>query len=104
MEKSVERCVLSIIEGENGDAESDEEVDSLESKLVVKLLCKHGRSPRHVTSIDLKNDHRSCKNPPFSLICPLGLNGTWCTRYPKSSPGQHWPYWPAEYAGAFSNA
>lgn len=45
MEKSVERCILSIVEGENGNAESDEEIDSLESKLIVKLLCKHGMSP-----------------------------------------------------------
>lgn len=44
MERSVERCELSIVEGTDGAEGSDEEVDSLESKLVVKLLCKHGSS------------------------------------------------------------
>lgn len=44
MEKSVERCELSIVEGTDGDEDSDEEVDSLESKLIIKLLCKHGQS------------------------------------------------------------
>ena len=41
-EKSVERCELSIVEGLDTDPASDEEVDSLESKLVIKFLCKHG--------------------------------------------------------------
>lgn len=43
MEKSVERCELSIVEGQlaNNEEEADEE-DSLESKLIIKLHCKHG--------------------------------------------------------------
>ena len=47
-EKSVERCELSIVEGLDTDPASDEEVDSLESKLIIKFLCKHGAptSPR----------------------------------------------------------
>ena len=44
MEKSVERCELSIVEGLDADPGSDEEVDGLESKLVIRFLCKHGAS------------------------------------------------------------
>ena len=40
-DKAVEKCVLSIVDSESGDV--DEEEDSLESKLVVRMHCKHGR-------------------------------------------------------------
>ncbi|KDQ61407.1 hypothetical protein JAAARDRAFT_102468, partial [Jaapia argillacea MUCL 33604] len=49
VEKSVEKCVLSIIEGappSQGDR-SDEETDSLESRLVIRLHCKHGIVKTH---------------------------------------------------------
>lgn len=41
----MERCELSIVEGKptvEGE-EVDEDEDSLESKLIVKLHCKHGQ-------------------------------------------------------------
>ena len=40
-DKSVEKCELSIVDPESGDM--DEEEDSLESKLVVRMHCKHGK-------------------------------------------------------------
>ena len=53
VEKTVHRCELSIVEGvlptENIDpAEDDEDRDSLESRLIVRLHCKHGDSDRLV--------------------------------------------------------
>ncbi|KAF7315398.1 hypothetical protein MIND_00054500 [Mycena indigotica] len=42
-EKSVERCELSIVEGTAGsDARVDDDRDGLESRLIVRLHCKHG--------------------------------------------------------------
>lgn len=41
VDKTVERCELSVVEGiEPG--EEDENRDTLESKLIVRLFCKHG--------------------------------------------------------------
>ncbi|KZV96348.1 hypothetical protein EXIGLDRAFT_714543 [Exidia glandulosa HHB12029] len=40
-DKAVERCELQVVEGE------DDDQDSLESKLVVKLHCKHGVTKTH---------------------------------------------------------
>jgi cell cycle checkpoint control protein RAD9A len=42
VEKSAERCELSIVEGSLDEGNDDEEHDSLESKLIIKLYCKHG--------------------------------------------------------------
>ena len=44
VEKSVEKCELSIVDGDvnQGDS-SDEERDTLESQLIVRLHCKHGK-------------------------------------------------------------
>ncbi|KAJ7901782.1 Rad9-domain-containing protein [Mycena olivaceomarginata] len=48
VEKSVERCELSIAEGANpANNRSDEEHDGLESKLIVRLHCKHGVVKTH---------------------------------------------------------
>ncbi|KAJ7680277.1 Rad9-domain-containing protein [Mycena polygramma] len=48
VEKSVERLELSIVEGnQQGDNRSDEEQDGLESKLIVRLHCKHGVVKTH---------------------------------------------------------
>ncbi|KAF9527306.1 Rad9-domain-containing protein [Crepidotus variabilis] len=44
VEKSVDKCELSIVEG--NDQEGEEE-DSLESKLILKLHCKHGILKTH---------------------------------------------------------
>lgn len=38
-DKAVERCELHLLEGSEDD---DDDQDSLESKLVIKLHCKHG--------------------------------------------------------------
>lgn len=45
VEKTVEKCELSIVDGDvnHGDS-SDEERDTLESQLIVRLHCKHGKS------------------------------------------------------------
>ena len=49
MEKAVEKCELSIVEGGAEDQNAHEEDrDSLESKLIVRLHCKHGNSLRIV--------------------------------------------------------
>ena len=50
VEKSVDRCELSIVDGSpdeaNPDDDEDDEAnrdrDTLESKLIVRLYCKHG--------------------------------------------------------------
>ncbi|KAJ7096368.1 Rad9-domain-containing protein [Mycena epipterygia] len=50
VEKSVERCELSIVEGAQrgeGDKPCDEDQDGLESKLIVRLHCKHGVVKTH---------------------------------------------------------
>ncbi|PPQ84592.1 hypothetical protein CVT25_015795 [Psilocybe cyanescens] len=47
VEKSVERCELSIVEGNADEGEGDEDRDSLESKLIVRLHCKHGVIKTH---------------------------------------------------------
>lgn len=39
-DKAVEKCELSIVDTEAGDTQEEE--DSLESKLVVRMHCKHG--------------------------------------------------------------
>jgi cell cycle checkpoint control protein RAD9A len=52
IEKTVDRCELSIVEGvlpaQGADYDDgDEDRDSLESKLIVRLHCKHGESYFH---------------------------------------------------------
>ncbi|KAJ7045466.1 Rad9-domain-containing protein [Mycena alexandri] len=46
VEKSVERCELSIVNGGAQDT-ADEDQDGLESKLIVRLHCKHGVVKTH---------------------------------------------------------
>ncbi|CAA7261786.1 unnamed protein product [Cyclocybe aegerita] len=62
VEKSVERCDLSIVEGNeapNGEVE-DEDHDSLESKLILRFHCKHG----------VVKTHRLLLLTPTSLMAP----------------------------------
>ncbi|KAF8210184.1 Rad9-domain-containing protein, partial [Mycena galopus ATCC 62051] len=47
VEKSVERCELSITDGAQANDRSDEDQDGLESKLIVRLHCKHGVVKTH---------------------------------------------------------
>ena len=44
VEKTVDRCELSIVEGavHTQNQEPEDDADSLESKLIVRLYCKHG--------------------------------------------------------------
>lgn len=44
VEKTVHKCELSIVDGEppNTGTAADEDHDSLESKLIIRLHCKHG--------------------------------------------------------------
>jgi len=77
IEKSVERCELVIIEGPSGD-QSQEDEDTLESRLIVRLHCKHGEhhflSPitfnlTHIPSGIVKT-HRLPLLIPTSLLSP----------------------------------
>ncbi|KZV74506.1 hypothetical protein PENSPDRAFT_625733 [Peniophora sp. CONT] len=56
-DKSVEKCELSIIEG---NPHADEEEDSLESRLIVRLLCNYG----------VVKTHRLTLNDIESLLAP----------------------------------
>ncbi|KAJ6609871.1 Rad9-domain-containing protein [Mycena sp. CBHHK59/15] len=48
VEKSVERCEFSIVEGtQQTNNHADEDQDGLESKLIVRLHCKHGVVKTH---------------------------------------------------------
>ncbi|CAL1714621.1 unnamed protein product [Somion occarium] len=47
VEKTVTKCDLSIVHGEAPEGEEDEDHDSLESKLIVRLYCKHGVVKTH---------------------------------------------------------
>ncbi|KAI0704254.1 Rad9-domain-containing protein [Cytidiella melzeri] len=47
VEKSAEKCELAIVEGGEHEANDEEEYDSLESKLIVRLHCKHGVVKTH---------------------------------------------------------
>ena len=49
VEKSVERCELTIIEGNEQEGEDS---DTLESKLIVRLHCKHGIFIVHLIRTD----------------------------------------------------
>lgn len=60
VEKSAERCELSIVEGSPNEVSDNEEHDSLESKLVIKLHCKHG----------VVKTHRLLMLTPTALMAP----------------------------------
>ncbi|KAF8871256.1 Rad9-domain-containing protein [Gymnopilus junonius] len=62
VEKSVERCELSIVEGNGNIEESlgDDEQESLESKLTIRFHCKHG----------VIKTHRLLLLTPASLMAP----------------------------------
>lgn len=60
IEKAVERCELSIVEGEAGNELGNEGQDGLESRLIVRLHCKHG----------VVKTHRLLLLTPTSLMAP----------------------------------
>lgn len=47
-DRSVEKCEILIVDPEVGGTEEEE--DSLESKLIIRMYCKHGRLP--ICSVD----------------------------------------------------
>ncbi|EGO00084.1 hypothetical protein SERLA73DRAFT_180503, partial [Serpula lacrymans var. lacrymans S7.3] len=63
IDKAVERCELSIVEGAAPDEEQggiEDDHDTLESKLIVRLHCKHG----------VVKTHRLLLQTPTSLLSP----------------------------------
>ena len=68
VEKLASRCDLSIIEGTPDDRaeEEQEEEDSLESRLVIKLHCKHGMCG--ATACDKRFPNSSCLQQSSKLI------------------------------------
>lgn len=56
-DKTVEKCELSIQEGSD---DASEEADGLESRLLIRLFCKHG----------VTKTHRLIISPPQSLLAP----------------------------------
>ncbi|KAL4078438.1 Rad9-domain-containing protein [Scleroderma yunnanense] len=56
IDKTVERCELSILEGlPPSEEELDEDQDSLESRLIIKLHCKHGIVKTHKLPLLIPN-------------------------------------------------
>jgi cell cycle checkpoint control protein RAD9A len=49
VEKTVERCEISIVEGADND-EAGEDQDAFSSKLILRLYCKHGNVPPSIIS------------------------------------------------------
>ncbi|KAF4567626.1 hypothetical protein EYR40_006627 [Pleurotus pulmonarius] len=61
VEKTVDRCELSIIEGKESDENNEgEDEDSLESRLTVRLHCKHG----------IVKTHRLILQTPSAMMAP----------------------------------
>jgi cell cycle checkpoint control protein RAD9A len=98
IEKTVDRCELSIVEGvlpaQGADYDDgDEDRDSLESKLIVRLHCKHGESYFHFRlqttsnlTIGVVKTHRLLLLTPTSLSAPGipdGFNESRLTIGPK---------------------
>jgi len=73
VEKSVERCELSIMEGNDQDGEDE---DNLESRMVVRLHCKHGGPALFSMAIadtlwvGIIKTHRLLLLTPASLMAP----------------------------------
>jgi cell cycle checkpoint control protein RAD9A len=87
IEKTVDRCELSIVEGvlrnHGADEDEDEEDrDSLESRLIVRLYCKHGNSgsvwvhiiPDQITGV--VKTHRLLLQTQTLLLAPGLFDGT----------------------------
>ncbi|KAL0577028.1 hypothetical protein V5O48_004962 [Marasmius crinis-equi] len=59
-DSSVERCEISIVEGDGNETFDAEDEDSLESRLIVRLHCKHG----------VVKTHKLVLMTPQSLMAP----------------------------------
>ncbi|KAI5890530.1 uncharacterized protein SCHCODRAFT_02632118 [Schizophyllum commune H4-8] len=59
VEKTVERCEFSIVDGDQQE-DAGEDHDALESKLIIKLYCKHG----------IVKTHRVLMLTPTSMLAP----------------------------------
>ena len=82
VDKTVNRCELSIIEG-GAESEDNEDQDSLESKLIVRLHCEHGNglSP-YLSTFDLSfqlvaevSIHRDRENSSLAAVDPDIVDG-----------------------------
>ena len=82
MEKSVERCELSIVEGtqQQANERSDEDQDGLESKLIIRLHCKHGDSAHNTPySVSTDRNLRRRENSQTTFAQPHLLFGPRCS-------------------------
>lgn len=87
MEKSAERCELSIVEGSPNEVSDNEEHDSLESKLVIKLHCKHGK-PCYTACIPLFDPCATLgvvKTHRLLMLTPTALMAPTCPDSPEES-------------------
>lgn len=73
----MDRCELSIIEGDASEQNDDGEEDSLESRLTVRLHCKHGMSRVHLCAYILRHGpagivktHRLILQTPSAMMAP----------------------------------
>jgi cell cycle checkpoint control protein RAD9A len=109
VEKTVDRCELSIVEGvlptQHADQdENDEDRDSLESRLIVRLHCKHGEGDQlaqpQISSnmtVGVVKTHRLLLLTPISLLAPSipdGSNESRLTIGPKAVKDmiEHFPF------------
>ncbi len=77
VEKSVERCELSIIEGNEQEGEDN---DTLESKLIVRLHCKHGILIVHLIRTDCRLTlARYREDTSLATVDARDTSGTQCT-------------------------
>ncbi|OBZ73734.1 Cell cycle checkpoint control protein RAD9A [Grifola frondosa] len=70
VEKAAEKCELTIQDGASSEDDADE-VDSLESRLIVRLHCKHGLcTAAYVSFAGVVKTHRLLLLSPNSLMSP----------------------------------
>lgn len=75
VEKTVERCEFAIVDGDQQE-DAGEDHDALESKLIIKLYCKHGAlrgssyQPRSYLSTGIVKTHRVLMLTPTSMLAP----------------------------------
>lgn len=77
VEKTVEKCEMSIVEGGGSDVEED----GLESRLVVVLHCKHGLLNAISRQIYINCIPRCYKDASTPTFYTKLSDGSWCPRY-----------------------
>ncbi|EIN09554.1 hypothetical protein PUNSTDRAFT_133340 [Punctularia strigosozonata HHB-11173 SS5] len=77
VEKTVERCELSVVEGapptRAGEEAPDDDHDSLESKLIIRLHCKHGIVKTHRLVLLVPSAYRDPLQPDPSIVSRLTI-------------------------------